>query len=166
MSYMESGLIAGVTLLSRRALELLDDLPEHNRVFRITVPYVGLKTGMVEYERDRRYAGKTKYNLKSMIPYALDSVTSVSTEPLRKLRIPVYLSGILLLLSIAFGVVSQGQLWQVAALLMGTISLFHLMLSVCIAVIAEYVAQIFIEVKGRPVSMVEQYSPPQKGETT
>lgn len=155
-----------MTLLSRRALELLDDLPEHNRVFRITVPYVGLKTGMVEYERDRRYAGKTKYNLKSMIPYALDSVTSVSTEPLRKLRIPVYLSGILLLLSIAFGVVSQGQLWQVAALLMGTISLFHLMLSVCIAVIAEYVAQIFIEVKGRPVSMVEQYSPPQKGETT
>ena len=157
---------ANYKLISRRALELMDDLPEHNRVFRITVPYVGLKTGTVEYERDKRYAGKTKYNLKSMIPYALDSVTSMSVEPLRKIRISVYLSGILLLLSAAFGIVIHRALWRMAALLMGLISFFHLLLSICLAVIAEYTAQIFIEVKGRPISMVDQYSPPKRGETT
>ncbi len=157
---------ANYKLISRRAVELMDDLPEHNRVFRVTVPYVGLKTGVVEYERDKRYAGKTKYNLKSMIPYALDSVTSVSVEPLRKIRIPVYLSAVLLLFSIVFAAAAQSELWRMAALLMGMVSLFHVMLFICIAVIAEYIAQIFIEVKGRPISMVEQYSPPEKGETT
>lgn len=155
---------ANYKLVSRKAIELMDQLPEHNKVFRTTVPYIGLKTGTVEYERVKRYAGKTKYNLKSMIPYALDSITGVSVEPLRKTRIPVYLFCFMMLCSLIFAVVIQNELWRFAAISLFMFSLFAVMVFVCIAVMAEYIAQIFIEVKGRPISMVERYIPPKREE--
>ena len=76
---------ANFRLLSRKALDQVLALPEVNSVFRVVVPFVGMKTDMVEYDRDKRFSGKTKYNLKSMIPYALDSITGISVEPLRKI---------------------------------------------------------------------------------
>ena len=84
---------ANFRLLSRKALEHVLSLPEVNSVFRVVVPYVGMRTDIIEYDRDKRYAGKTKYNLKSMIPYALDSITGISVEPLRKIKyfVPVCL---------------------------------------------------------------------------
>lgn len=155
---------ANYKLISRRAIELMAQLPEHNKVFRTTVPYIGLKTSTVEYERVKRYAGKTKYNLKSMIPYALDSITSVSIEPLRKTRIPVYLSCFLLLCFLLCAVVVQSEPWKITAISLSVVALFAVMLFVCVAVMAEYIAQIFVEVKGRPISMVEQYIPPKREE--
>lgn len=155
---------ANYKLVSRKAIELMDQLPEHNKVFRTAVPYIGLKTSIVEYERVKRYAGKTKYNLKSMIPYALDSITGVSIEPLRKTRVSVYLSCFILLCSLIFAIVIQNELWKIAAISLFVISFFAVMMFVCIAVMAEYMAQIFTEVKGRPISMVERYIPPQREE--
>lgn len=76
---------ANFRLLSRKALDQVLALPEVNSVFRVVVPFVGMKTDIVEYDRDKRYAGTTKYNLKTMIPYALDSITGISVEPLRKI---------------------------------------------------------------------------------
>ena len=76
---------ANFRLLSRKALDQVLALPENNSVFRVVVPFVGMKTDVVEYDRDKRFAGKTKYNLKSMIPYALNSITGISVEPLRKI---------------------------------------------------------------------------------
>lgn len=153
---------ANYKLLSRRAVELMETLPETNRVFRVTASYIGLKTAVVNYERDKRYAGKTKYSLKSMIPYALDSITGVSVEPLRKTRIPVYLSLAALLGSLVFAIVSRREIWQAVGILAAILSFFAVMLFISLAILAEYTAQVFIEAKGRPVSMVEQYIPPEK----
>ena len=49
---------ANFRLLSRRALNQVLDLPEVNSVFRVVVPFVGMKTDIIEYDRDKRYAGK------------------------------------------------------------------------------------------------------------
>lgn len=153
---------ANYKLLSRRAVETMETLPEKNRIFRVTASYIGLKTAIVEYERDKRHAGKTKYNLKSMIPYALDSITGVSVEPLRKTRLPVYISFMMLICSLVFAVAAHSELCKAVGFLASLLSFFAAMLFICIAVIAEYMAQIFIETKGRPISMVECYSPPEK----
>lgn len=155
---------ANYKLLSRHAIEMMKALPEKNQVFRVTASYIGLKTAVVDYERDKRYAGKTKYSLKSMIPYALDSITGVSVEPLRKTRIPVYLSFVVMICSLAFAIANREELWRAVGFLSSLISFFAVMLFVCIAVIAEYTAQIFIEAKGRPISMVENYSPTKREE--
>lgn len=149
---------ANFKLLSRKALNILQSLPENNRVFRVTVPFVGLKTGCVEYGRDKRYAGKTKYNLKSMIPYALDSITSVSVEPLRKVRWGIYVA-VLLFIASFISVFFTVDLWRVFSAASMLVSFLAIILFICLAVMAEYIAQIFIEAKGRPVSLVESYSP-------
>lgn len=149
---------ANYKLLSRRALEILQILPERNKVFRVTVPYIGLKTDCVGYGRDQRYAGKTKYNIKSMIAYALDGITGVTVTPLRKIRWAVFVSMLFFLASLLGAIFTDGAARLTALIYMG-ISMMTIVLSVCIAVMAEYLAQVFMEVKERPISLTESYQP-------
>ena len=152
---------ANFKLLSRKAVDILQSLPEKNRVFRVTVPFVGLKTSSVKYARDKRYAGNTKFNLKSMIPYALDSITSISVEPLRKIRWGIYISTFLLATTFLSLFFTSG-FWEMLLAVSMVISFLSTVIFICLAIIAEYIAQIFIEVKGRPVSLVETYYPKSK----
>lgn len=148
---------ANFRLLSRKAIDTLLTLPENNSVFRVVVPFIGMKTDVVEYDRDKRYAGKTKYNLKSMIPYALNSITGISVEPLRKvayLQIIPFVGAIISMIGIF---VNKAMFASWLIVLVMNISLEILLIS--ISVVAEYIAQIMIEVKGRPISIIYDYTP-------
>ncbi len=149
---------ANFRLLSRKALNQVLNLPEVNSVFRVVVPFVGMKTDIIEYDRDKRFAGKTKYNLRSMIPYALDSITGISVEPLRKL---MYFLPVLFLLFLAsvVGIIFVPGNWKPACLVIMFMSVMFGFLFIAIAVMAEYMAQIMIEVKGRPTSIIYEYKP-------
>jgi glycosyltransferase involved in cell wall biosynthesis len=70
-------------LLSRATVDALRQLPEHQPVYRLLVPWIGFPSGEVGYVRERRAAGKTKYPLRKMIALAADSVTNFSAAPLR-----------------------------------------------------------------------------------
>lgn len=149
---------ANFRLLSRKAVDQVLALPEVNSVFRVVVPFVGMRTDTVAYDRDKRFAGKTKYSLKSMIPYALDSITGISTEPLRKLMLLLPIDFVIFLFSAAALFLSQGEraffwLFTLAG------SIFTGMVLIALVVVAEYVGQIMTEVKGRPVSIIYSYTP-------
>lgn len=148
---------ANFRLLSRKALDQVLALPENNSVFRVVVPFVGMKTDVVEYDRDKRFAGKTKYNLKSMIPYALNSITGISVEPLRKIMwlqlFPI--AGVIV--SIIGMIVSYD--WRPSWMLLLFISIFTQVLLLALSVIAEYTVQIMLEAKGRPMSIIYEYKP-------
>ena len=144
---------ANFRLLSRKAVNALLSLPEVNGVFRITVPFLGMKTAVVEYERDKRYAGKTKYNLNSMIRYALDGLTGASVEPLRRIIIPMCVSGILTFLFLGLSI-TVTHIWKVCMIILSSMSFFFTLTFLCLALIGEYIAQIMIEAKGRPISIV------------
>ena len=155
--HLEEG-AANFRLLSRNAVERLLALPEVNGVFRVTVPFLGMKTTVLEYERDRRYAGKTKYNLHSMIRYALDSITGISVEPLRKISWCVVVLGIILVGNIIGFFVTVEQ-WQ-RVFYIGMLISFLFMITIGILVLlGEYIAQIMIEVKGRPTALIYNYIP-------
>lgn len=148
---------ANFRLLSRKACDMILALPEVNSVFRVEVPFIGMKTDVVEYDRDKRYAGKTKYNLKSMIPYALDSITGISVEPLRRIWL-LQIIPLLLFIGSVVGLIISDELrsaWLV--LLFASILTGVLLIAVC--VVAEYIGQIMIEVKGRPTSLIYEYKP-------
>lgn len=70
-------------LLDRRVCEELKRLPEKNRYVRGLVSWVGFKQIAVEYERDERLAGETKYPLKKMIKLSMDGLTSFSYKPIK-----------------------------------------------------------------------------------
>lgn len=149
---------ANYRLLDRKALNQVLSLPEVNGIFRILVPFIGMKTTTVEYDRDKRAAGKTKYYLGSMIRYALDSLTGISIEPLRKIIWTLPITAFVALFSI-IGMIVSTDVWRVGFMLSLVISILFFVLFVSIGLIGEYIAQIMIEVKGRPTSIIEEYLP-------
>ncbi|MDR3599042.1 MAG: glycosyltransferase family 2 protein [Desulfosporosinus sp.] len=149
---------ANYRLLDRKAVNQILSLPEVNGVFRISVPFIGMKTVTVEYDRAKRAAGKSKYSLGSMIRYALDSLTGISVEPLRRLIWTLPITALIALVSI-IGMFVSTDIWRVGFMLSLVISILFFLLFVSIGLIGEYIAQIMIEVKGRPTAIIYEYLP-------
>jgi dolichol-phosphate mannosyltransferase len=153
---------ANYRLLSERALEQLRDLPEVNGVFRVTVPFLGMKTETVIYNRNQRFAGKTKYNLKSMIRYALDSLTGISIEPLRKLSLIFPIAVVIFMINTIGIVVSNGY-WKGIFYIGMLLAVFSGLGFIALALIGEYIGQIMVESKRRPTSLIYNYIPSLNG---
>jgi dolichol-phosphate mannosyltransferase len=149
---------ANYRLLNRKALDALLSLKEVNFVFRVLAPFVGMKTSSIEYERDERYAGKTKYNLKSSFLYSLDGIAGFSIAPLRKVFLAVPISVVLAALCL-LGFFLSSQEYKGYFLVSIVISVFFVIVFLCMSVMAEYLAQTFKEVKRRPVSVIYDYKP-------
>ena len=149
---------ANFRLLSRKALDQVLSLPEVNSVFRVVVPFVGMKTDIVEYDRDKRFAGKTKYNLKNMIPYALDSITGISVEPLRKIILLIPVAIMSFFVSV-LGAFAADSVWKAIWVNLAILSIMFGFVFAALSIMAEYIAQIMIEIKGRPISIIYQYTP-------
>ena len=149
---------ANFRLLSRRALDQVLSLPEVNSVFRVVVPFVGMKTDVVEYDRDKRYAGTTKYNLKSMIPYALDSITGISIEPLRKIMFLQPIAILWFVISLVAMFFCK-ESWKVVWFTSVIMSAFFELILLALGIMAEYIGEIMTEVKGRPTSIIYEYVP-------
>jgi dolichol-phosphate mannosyltransferase len=69
-------------LIDRKVCDVLKTLKEKNRFVRGIVTWVGFRQTAVEYVRDPRYAGETKYPLKKMLKLSIDAITSFSYKPL------------------------------------------------------------------------------------
>ena len=145
-------------LLDRRALDALLAMRERNRYLRGMTVWVGFTQTAVEYERDPRYAGETKYPLRKMIRFALDAIVSFSHTPLQMATILGFVFAALAFIGIpiAIGMRIAGQFVPgitstiIAVLLLGGIQLM------AIGIIGEYVGRIYDEVKQRPLYLVRQ----------
>jgi glycosyltransferase involved in cell wall biosynthesis len=74
---------ADYRLMSSRALQELANYNEVNLFLRGIIPLIGLKSTTVEYARNERTAGESKYPLKKMLAFAFDGITSFSVKPIR-----------------------------------------------------------------------------------
>ncbi len=145
-------------LVDRRAVEVLRQLPERNRFMKGLFAWVGFNSIGVPYERPRRAAGTTKFNFWRLWNFALDGVVSFSTAPLRAwFYVGVVIAAIAVLYALfivtrvlIFGIDTPGYAsLLIAVLLMGAIQLLSL------GIIGEYLGRLFLEVKGRPIYVVE-----------
>jgi len=147
-------------LMSRRVVEALRRSPERHRFLRGMVSWVGFNQTAVEYDRDIRYAGTTKYPLTKMIRFAMDGITSFSDIPL---RFASYLgftvsavAFIYALVVISFKIFSLKPPaytpgWAstiVAVLFLGGVQLMSL------GILGEYLGRVYDEVKGRPLYLI------------
>lgn len=97
---------ADFRLLNRNAVNVINLMDESMKIYRILIPYLGLKTVGVSIRRDARRAGESKYSIKAMVKLALNSFLSFSSTPLRLVGIfsfflsifLLFLAGIFLLL--------------------------------------------------------------------
>jgi dolichol-phosphate mannosyltransferase len=144
-------------LMDRRALDALLCMHERNRFLRGMSVWIGFTQTAVEYERDPRYAGETKYTWKKMLRFSFDAIASFSHLPLQFATLLGFacagLAFALVPLVILAKIYDQFALGVpsilVVVLLLGGIQL------ITIGIIGEYVGRIYDEVKGRPLYVVE-----------
>lgn len=149
---------ADYRLMSRRALEALSQYKEVNLFLRGLVHLVGFKTGVVEYERNARAAGESKYPLKKMIALAFEGITSFSIKPIRfitALGLGIFFISILMLIyfliTFFFGQTVQG--WATIVISIWAIGGLQLL---AIGIIGEYIGKIYLETKERPRFIIER----------
>jgi dolichol-phosphate mannosyltransferase len=143
-------------LLDRRPLDALRSMRERNRFLRGMTVWVGYRQASVPYDRDRRYAGETKYTIPRMLRFSLDAIFSFSHRPLQLATLLGFVISTLAFL----GIVAVIILKIVGSYLPGfsTVTILVLLLGgiqlIAIGIIGEYVSRIYDEVKGRPLYLV------------
>jgi dolichol-phosphate mannosyltransferase len=154
---------ANYRLMSRRAVDTILSLPEVNTYFRVDVPFIGMKTEKVSYNREERAAGVTNYNFEKLVRCALDGLTSISIEPLRKVMLTIPLMFVLLVASIIGALCTSGY-WSILLGIAAIISFFFLLLFIVLFIMCEYIGQIMTETRHRPTSLIYSYSPSKNSE--
>lgn len=146
-------------LMDREVVAAIKRLPERSRFMKGLFAWIGYEAEIVEYDREARSAGETKWNYWKLWNFALDGITSFSSLPLRiwsylgfgvSLFAMAYL-GFTIAKTVIFGLDVPGY-----ASLMSVILFFNGVLLVGIGVIGEYLARIFTEVKARPLYIVSE----------
>ena len=156
--HMDSG---DFSVLSRRAVQELLALPERVRFVRGLRSWLGLRAKAVPMTRPERMAGQPQYSWAKLVNLAIRGITSLSTKPLRLATVGgLLLCAAAMLLSLVYvGYWAFGGLHEKVP---GFTTLVVLMLFLhgvqflLIGVLGEYVGQIFIEVKQRPVFVVDR----------
>lgn len=149
---------ADCRLMSRRALEGLEEFRETNLFLRGIVPMVGFKSAVVTYKRNERFAGESKYPLKKMISFAMEGVTSLSDKPIRMVTgtgVFVFLISIAMLIYILIRYFTGHTVIGWASVTVSVWAIGGLML-LSIGVIGEYVGKIYMETKQRPRFIIEE----------
>ena len=150
-------------LLDRRAVDELRGLRERNRFLRGLSVWVGFDQELVEYDRDRRFAGETKYPLRKLAELAFDGIVSFSRVPLRVAAVLGFLVSTVALLGIPVVIVLRifGEYvpgiasLTIVLLLLGGIQLLTL------GAMGEYLGRAYEETKQRPIYIVsERINPP------
>ncbi len=148
-------------LLDRRCVEALRSMRESQRYTKGLFSWIGYNKKAIEYDRDPRAAGRTKWNYRRLFNLSIDGFTSFTTAPLRwsaLIGILISLCGFLYMLIIIFntlfyGIDSPGYAsTMVVILFLGGIQLIFL------GVIGEYLGRTFSEAKGRPLYFIDRYN--------
>ena len=147
-------------LMDRKVVDELKKLRETNRFVRGLVSWIGFRQTFVEYERDVRYAGVTKYPLRKMIRFALDGITSFSDRPLKIALNFGFLSLCIGLLLIIYAIVSK--VYYPETTISGWTSLLIIVVFfggvqlLTIGIVGEYVGRIYDQSKKRPLYIIEE----------
>ncbi|WP_238860974.1 MULTISPECIES: glycosyltransferase family 2 protein [unclassified Clostridium] len=144
-------------LIDRKVCNTLIALPERNRYVRGLVSWVGYKQTYVEFIRQERFAGETKYPLKKMLKLACDGITALSYKPLiiaGHFGILALLVGmILMFVDIMKAIINKSSLLNFTMMIGINMMMFGVVLG-CIGIMGQYIGRIFDESKGRPIYII------------
>jgi glycosyltransferase involved in cell wall biosynthesis len=147
-------------LIDRKLLDSLMQMNEETRFLRGMIAWLGYPTTFVEFHRDKRFAGHTGYSLAKMTKLALNAIFSFSAKPL-KLASYMGVIGVVMSILFAIYVIFAKVMFPenslpgystliIAITLMGSLQLFS------IGLLGEYLQRVFVEVKERPLYVVQE----------
>ena len=146
-------------LMDRKVLDVLKRLHEKDRFMKGLFCWPGFKNTTLEFERQERTAGDTKFNYWKLWNFALSGITAFSTMPI---RVGIYLGVGVSALAFVFGfwIIAKTMITgidvpgyasvMVVVLFLGGVQLFFM------GLMGEYIGRIYMEVKDRPIYVVAQ----------
>lgn len=155
-------------VMDRKVVDVVNSLPERTRFVRGLRTWAGFRQTGIEYDRDERDGGESKYTLSKLFRLAFDGILGFSALPL---RIASFLGIVFCLCSALMVIALVG--WRVTdvtlfgmhpAQSMGWTSLVSIamflsgMQMLMLGIVGEYIARIFDEIKGRPSWVVAEFT--------
>jgi len=147
------------SLMSRRVVNEIRNVPEHNRYLRGLRTWVGFQQVGIPMERDARAAGRSKYSVRGLLRLALDGIFAFSTAPIRAAALLGTIAMFLAILFALYAVYARVVLHRspqgftsviVVMTFLSGVNLFFL------GIIGEYVGRVYEEAKARPHYIVRQ----------
>ena len=146
-------------LIDRKVADAFLQMPEHNRFIRGMVPWLGFTQTPIEYHREERFAGETKYPLKKMVKLASDGIMSFSTRPLQLVMGMGFVSIVVAVLIALYALITK---FTGHASMPGWTSLIVLITFlggiqlVSLGVVGAYVGRIYEETRNRPLYLIDE----------
>lgn len=144
-------------MLDRKVVDEYIRLSERNIFFRALSSWLGFKSTVVEFDVKEREVGVTKWSIKSLVKYAIGSITAFTTAPMQLITV---MGCIFFLFAIVLGIQSLVK-WAMGHALEGFTTVILLLLitgsliMMSLGIIGYYLAKIYEEIKSRPRYIVE-----------
>jgi glycosyltransferase involved in cell wall biosynthesis len=141
-------------LISRRAADIIKQMRESHRYIRGMMCWVGFSQITVQYDRDPRFSGQSKFSLTRQFQFAMEGLFSFSTVPM---RLAMYLSLIIFLIALVvlvatiyacFHPIGIMPIWGVVLFTILFIGGSQLL---CLGLLGEYIGYTYAETKRRPL---------------
>lgn len=160
ISYIQIPLDSGdFCMISARVAKLLNENREESRFLRGIRTWVGFKQIGVEYDREERFAGDSKYSFKMLFKLAFNGIFNFSELPIKWITrlgaMTIFSSGLYLLYTVYLRIFHKIVPEGFTALLF-TIILFGGVQLLSIGIIGEYILRIFFQVKNRPLFVIDR----------
>lgn len=159
ISYIDIPLDSGdFSLISRRVADVLNKMPEESRYIRGMRSWIGFKQVGVEYERDERIAGNSKYSLSMLMKLAFNGIFNFSEIPIKFITKLGVFSVIVSLIYFVITLIRKFFYIDVPVGFTGllfVIILFGGVQLISLGIIGEYIVRIFFQVKNRPLFIIK-----------
>lgn len=145
-------------LMDRKVVEVFKNMPEKNRFIRGMVSWLGFKQTYVEFTRQERFAGETKYPLKKMLKLAEDGIISFSHKPIKMItKAGLLFMGIffLQLIYIFIALISSRNI-TAAFYVVTYMNLITSIILMAIGIEGKYIVRIYDENNKRPLYIVNK----------
>lgn len=144
-------------LMDRKVVNAIKNMPERDRFVRGMVAWVGFRQFALQYDREERFAGESKYPFWKMVRFATDGILSFSIKPLRLSTLLGLVSSFLSFIGIVYALI----MWFIGSPVLGWTLMFIAIMFfggiqlISLGVIGEYIGRSYAESKGRPLYIIE-----------
>ena len=146
-------------IMTRQMAKAIISLSERERFIKGIMSWVGFDTVWIDYQNVERYAGKTKWSFWGLVRYAWHGFISFATTPLRAV---IWMGFIVVVASVIYGVrlaywsFTGMRPWSDTTTILILLIFFSGVIICILGIIGEYMARIYLELKGRPIYILKE----------
>lgn len=145
-------------MMDRKVVDEYVKLTERNIFFRALSSWLGYKSAVVEFDVKERISGTTKWSIKSLVRYAIGSITSFTTAPMQLVTISGMVFFVFAVLFAIYSLIQwgRGQAVEGYTTMILLLLIIGSLIMISLGIIGYYLARIYEEIKGRPRSIVKE----------